>query len=174
MRYYYLLTALANSVPTLNFATFLAAILIAFPVRGLIPLRAALLTTLKVPNPIRIRLPPFLRVLVVWLKELENLDLKLSNPNELIHYTCKLTANLSPTWSSGDYYQKQVFQNTLFPKGLVYDSKIEHYRTPIVNSVIGYVADLSRGLGGSKNGTPQNHPNKALSVPGVGIEPTFS
>ena len=34
----------------------------------------------------------------------------------------------------------------LFPEGLDYDSKIEHYRTPIVNDVIGCVALLSNGL----------------------------
>ena len=80
------------------------------------------------------------------LGDLEKLDQKLSNPKELIHFTCKLSANLAPVWALGDYYQKQIFQNTVFPKGLVYDSKIEHYRTPIVNDVIVCVAHTSRAL----------------------------
>ncbi|MHB8402866.1 MAG: recombinase family protein, partial [Bacteroidia bacterium] len=80
------------------------------------------------------------------LEQLEKLDQKLSNPKELIHFTCKLAANLAPVWDSGDYYQKQMFQNIVFPQGLLYDVKIEHYRTPIVNDVIGYIAHLSRGL----------------------------
>ena len=105
------------------------------------------------------------------LKQFETLDQKLSNPKELIHFTCKLSANLAPVWESGDYYQKQVFQNSLFPSGLVYDAKIEHYRTPVVNSVVGYTADLSKGLGEIKNRTSQNLLEKSGSVPGIGLEP---
>ena len=45
-----------------------------------------------------------------------------------------------------DYYEKQIFQNTIFPAGLGYDSKKEHYRTPEINSVIGGVAQLSKGF----------------------------
>jgi len=99
------------------------------------------------------------------LKQMEMLDQKLSNPKELIHYTCKLASNLAPVWDDGDYYQKQIFQNTLFPSGLVYDSKIDNYRTPIVNSVIGYISDLARGLEENKNRTSQNFSEKSGSVP---------
>ena len=78
------------------------------------------------------------------LEEFEKLDQKLSNPKELIYFTTKLTANLSPVWDSGDYYEKQIFQNTIFPAGLGYDSKKEHYRTTEINDVVGYIAQLSR------------------------------
>ena len=80
------------------------------------------------------------------LEEFEKLDQKLSNPKELIHFTTKLTANLAPVWDSGDYYEKQIFQNTIFPTGLGYDSKKEHYRTTEINGVVGYIAQLSRNL----------------------------
>ena len=80
------------------------------------------------------------------LEEFEKLDQKLSNPKELIHFTTKLTANLAPVWDSGDYYEKQIFQNAIFPAGLGYDSKIEHYRTSEINEVIGYTAQLSKEL----------------------------
>ena len=103
--------------------------------------------------------------------QLEKLGEKLSNPNELINFALKLTANLAPVWNLGDYYQKQLFQNTLFPKGLVYDSKIDDYRTPIVNDVISCIAHLSRGLRENKNGTLQNLSKKSRSVPGAGLEP---
>ena len=52
------LTASANSAPALNLATFLAGILIAFLVAGLIPVRAALLATEKVPKPTKLTLSP--------------------------------------------------------------------------------------------------------------------
>ncbi len=108
------------------------------------------------------------------LTQLETLDQKLSNPKELIHFTCELASNLSPVWDSGNYYQKQAFQNTLFPKGLAYDVKIEHYRTPIVNEVIGCVAYLSKGLEENKNGISLNFEEKSRSVAKRGVEPLTS
>ena len=62
--------------------------------------------------------------------QLEKLNKKLSNPKELIKFTFDLSSNLTKIWDLGDYYQKQIFQNTIFPDGLVYDSKNDHYRTP--------------------------------------------
>ena len=52
-------------------------------------------------------------------KQLEKLDQKLSNPKELIKFVCDLSSNLTKIWDLGDYYQKQIFQNTIFPDGLV-------------------------------------------------------
>ncbi len=105
------------------------------------------------------------------LEQLEKLGQKLSNPKELIHFTCRLATNLAPVWASGDYYQKQNFQNVLFPNGLLYDVKIEHSRTPIVNSALACVADLSKSLEQMKNGTSQDFSEKSRSVPGTGLEP---
>ena len=84
------------------------------------------------------------------LEELEKLAQNLSNPKELINYTAQTASKLPTVWASGDYYKKQIFQNTIFPQGLAYDAKLEHYRTPIVNSVFGHVADLSKALSGNK------------------------
>ena len=61
----------------------------------------------------------------------------------------------------------------MFPKGLLYDVKIEHYRTPVVNEVIGCIADLSKGLSENKNRTSLNVEEKSGSVPEVGVEPTY-
>ena len=105
------------------------------------------------------------------LGDLEKLDQKLSNPKELIHFTCKLSANLARVWALGDYYQKQIFQNTVFPKGLVYDSKIEHYRTPELNRVIAQIAQLSKGLGEIKKPDFSNFEEKSGLVPSAGVEP---
>ncbi len=105
------------------------------------------------------------------LEQYEKLNQTLSNPLELIHFTCKLAANLAPVWSSGEYYQKQTFQNVLFPQGLAYDAKIEHYRTPVVNSVIAYMADVSKDLRENKNRTSLKSIEKSGSVPGAGVEP---
>jgi len=98
-------------------------------------------------------------------EKLEQLEQNLSNPKELINYTCKLARNLVEMWDSGDFYQKQIFQNTLFPSGLGYDAKLNHYRTPEINSVIAYIAGLSRDFEENKKGTSQNLDEKSPLVP---------
>jgi site-specific DNA recombinase len=105
------------------------------------------------------------------LEEYEKLDQKLSNPKELIHFTTKLTANLAPVWDSGDYYEKQIFQNAIFPAGLGYDSKIEHYRTSEINEVIGYTAQLSKELEQIKKPDSLFMKEKSGLVPRAGLEP---
>ena len=105
------------------------------------------------------------------LKQIESLEKKLSNPKELINYSLKLASNLSPIWESGDFYQKQILQNTLFPNGLVYDAKKDNYRTPVVNSVILCIAYLARDLEKNKSRTSQNFFEKSGSVPSAGVEP---
>ncbi len=86
------------------------------------------------------------------LLEIEQLGENLSNPKNLIKFACDLSTNLSKTWELGDIYQKIEFQNMLFPKGFVNDSQINEYRTPVVNLVISYVADLSKDLEHKKAG----------------------
>jgi hypothetical protein len=60
----YLFTASLNALPAENFGTFLAAILIALPVLGFLPVLAFLLESEKVPKPTRDTLSPFFTALV--------------------------------------------------------------------------------------------------------------
>lgn len=106
------------------------------------------------------------------LESLATLDQKLSNPKELIDFTCRIATKLAPVWEKGDYYDKQNFQNVLFPSGLLYDTKIEHYRTPKVNSIFAYVAHVSKALTENKNRTSHFLNGKSGLVPPVGLEPT--
>ena len=80
------------------------------------------------------------------IEELEKLNEKLSNPKELINFTLHTATKLPLIWASSDYYKKQVFQNMLFPKGLAFDAKINHYRTTKSNFIFKHIADLSRLL----------------------------
>jgi site-specific DNA recombinase len=105
------------------------------------------------------------------LESLQKLEQNLSNPIELINFTCQIASKLAIVWESGDYYDKQNFQNVLFPSGLLYDTKIEHYRTPKVNSIFGHIAELSRGLEQKKSRTSHFFNEKSGSVPGTGLEP---
>jgi hypothetical protein len=80
-------------------------------------------------------------------------------------FTCQIASKLSTVWESGDYYDKQNFQNVLLPSGLLYDTKIEHYRTPKVNSFFGHIAELSGALEQNKSRTSHFFNEKSGSVP---------
>ena len=104
-------------------------------------------------------------------KTYEKLDQKLSNPKELVDFTGRLACNLPSAWTCGDYYQKQTFQNTLFLQGVVYDVKIEHYRTEEINLVIGCTALLSNDSSEIKKPDFSNFKEKSGDVPQTGLEP---
>ena len=89
----------------------------------------------------------------------------------MINYTVDTATKLHKAWTCGDYYEKQSFQNMLFPNGLAYDSKMEHYRTPKVNSVFGCIAYLSKLLKENKKGDSQFLLDKSPTVPSAGLEP---
>ena len=105
------------------------------------------------------------------MKTYEKLDQKLSNPKELIDFTSRLACNLPSARACGDYYQKQTFQNTLFPQGVVYDVKIEHYRTEKINSVIELTSQLSNDSGEIKKPVLSHLEDKTGLVPRAGLEP---
>jgi site-specific DNA recombinase len=105
------------------------------------------------------------------LSNLEKLNQKLSNPTELINFSCRLSANLPMVWASGDYYQKQLFQNVVFPEGVAYDSKMEHYRTPVINKIIGCIADLANDSEKIKKPDSLFSQEKSGLVAGTGLEP---
>lgn len=84
---------------------------------------------------------------------LENLSGNLSNPHNLIDFTIRLSSKLPSAWASGDYHQKQEFQYMIFPDGLSYDTKIEHYRTSQINLVFAHIALKSMDAEEKKKGT---------------------
>ncbi len=59
------------------------------------------------------------------LKKLQELENRSSNPEKLIQHTCYMAANLAPVWDSWNYYDKQNFQNIIFPLGYYMIWKVE-------------------------------------------------
>ena len=66
--------------------------------------------------------------------QLDNGSLYLSNPLEVVNKALEITSNLVNLWVASDSKEKNL-QNLLFPKGLLYDQKIKHYRTDEVNPI---------------------------------------
>ena len=85
--------------------------------------------------------------------ELEKLTIKLSNPKELIDFVCRFASKLATVWTSANYHQKQTIQNLIFPHGILYDAKIDNYRTPKVKYIFERMACMTRVSEEKKNGS---------------------
>lgn len=66
--------------------------------------------------------------------QLDNGSLYLSNPLEVVTKALEITSNLVSLWVSVGAKEKKNLQTLLFPKGLLYDRKIDHYRPDEVES----------------------------------------
>ena len=74
-------------------------------------------------------------------------------------------------WSSGELTDKRKIQNMVFPDGILYDTKIDDYRTTRINSLFAPIAEIAKSLGNKKTGTFQKKMKNSGSVPEAGVEP---
>lgn len=84
--------------------------------------------------------------------ELRSVDLQVSNLNNFVNYSIKLSSKLSIMWSSGDFSLKQGLQNLLFPQGVTYDYEKSEYRTCKSNGVFVAMVQQTRVWGENENG----------------------
>jgi hypothetical protein len=106
------------------------------------------------------------------MKTYEKLDQKLSNPKELIDFTCKLACNLPSAVGFAEITTKNKrFKIRYFRKVWSMTSKIEHYRTKKINSVIELTSQLSNDSGEIKKPVLSNLEDKTGLVPQTGLEP---
>ncbi len=63
-----------------------------------------------------------------------------------------MASKLASLWDSSDYGDKQNLQNLVFPDGMSYCRKTNECRTPRINSVFHYIADLTGISAKSKSG----------------------
>lgn len=68
-------------------------------------------------------------------RELKKATTKLSNHENFVHNSVKLSSKLNTMWASGAFEVKQGLQNLLFPEGVYYDLEKRHYRTEKTNTV---------------------------------------
>ena len=105
--------------------------------------------------------------------ELKKLTIKLSNPEELIDFTCRFASKLAIVWTSADFHRKQTIQNLIFPHGIHYDSKIDHYRTPKVKYIFERMSCLTRVSGEKKSGSFDFYLENSRLVACTGTQPTI-
>ncbi len=80
-------------------------------------------------------------------KELEKHKINISNPEELLDEYVVFASELANCWRNGDYEERKIVQNILFPEGILFDKKIDAFRTSQVNEVIRLIAQISKNYG---------------------------
>ena len=88
-------------------------------------------------------------------EELEKSNFNLSSPLELIDKGVVFPSDLANCWLNGDYEERQMVQNILFPERIIYDKENDTYRTSSVNKVVELIAELSASYHPKKRETNQ-------------------
>ncbi|GET24354.1 serine type site-specific recombinase [Prolixibacter sp. NT017] len=94
-----------------------------------------------------------------------------SNLEKVVSFAAKVCLNPLIMWEKSNLTGKRVFQNLLFPEGIIYNRELDHYRTPRVNSFFSPIPQLARGLTVNKKGdNVKTDKIPAWVIPG-GLEP---
>ena len=104
-------------------------------------------------------------------KNLGNTSTGVSNLEKCLEATIAYALKLAPAWDFGDYADKQRIQNLVFPEGMYYNRKNDQCRTPRINSVFAYMAELARVSENKKTGNSTLESLVAGRVVWAGIEP---
>jgi site-specific DNA recombinase len=106
--------------------------------------------------------------------ELKRSDFDLSNLEEYVDMSLHLAANLHKIWKLGSYTEREKLQFLLFPNGILYDRKINGYRTTKTNSVFELIHSLSEDLTRAKKGEADQNVSFSNKVEDNGLEPMTS
>lgn len=106
-------------------------------------------------------------------KELADCSFLISNLYDKIVKAVELCVKLPEIWVNGSFQVKENLQKLIFPKGLLYDKKIQAFRTETINDAIATIARLAGDLCKMKKGVsiPKNA-NSLLAVK-EGFEPSI-
>ena len=73
-------------------------------------------------------------------------------------------------WDDLDFNGKLVFQNLLFPEGIIYNREFDQYRTTGVNTFFSAIPQLKRVMEQNKSGCSVNFDETSASVPRTRLE----
>jgi site-specific DNA recombinase len=103
--------------------------------------------------------------------EISKVDLKLSNQDNFVNYSVKLSSKLNVMWGSGSFELKQSLQNLIFPEGVTYNFQNNTYRTCRANSVFALIATQSSFLEKKETEIYTCYGKNSGMVVPTGIEP---
>ena len=104
-------------------------------------------------------------------QELSKTDGYTSNLSKIIKYALKICRNPLLLWESSDLENKLIFQNMLFPDGIIYNRELDQSRTPRVNSFFSLIPEIASVLRGNKKGDFTISDKIPRLVIPTGIEP---
>ena len=106
------------------------------------------------------------------LKEFEKPEIKLSNLEKFIEFSTNISSNLLNIWDKQDHSERVDIQKMLFPNGIRYNRKKQHYRTQRVNSLFALNGNLSNTYMGAKKRGETILNDFSSEVELEGIEPS--
>ena len=90
------------------------------------------------------------------MMEVENLMAKIKKGSSNLEKCLKLIVKYCQKpllwWENASIGQRMIFQNIMFPEGIIYDRKNERFQTPRTNSYFEPIPTLSNIFVGKKNG----------------------
>lgn len=107
-------------------------------------------------------------------RDLQAVELSASNQENCTQLIASYAKDLRQMWLSGDYLQKQKFQNYLFSKGIRYCKNLGLVRTGEYNPMFLWIAHKQQDLGQKKSGIPSLNVDDAALVAPPRIELGFS
>ncbi len=97
-----------------------------------------------------------------------------SNLAKVIKFALKICLNPLILWENSDLDGRRIFQNLLFPEGIIYNRELDQYRTTRVNSFFSLIPEIARLSGGHKKGDNVSFDKIPAWVNLEGLEPPTS
>jgi site-specific DNA recombinase len=79
--------------------------------------------------------------------------------------------NISQTWITANYKDKQKLQQLVFPEGIYFNKEIGRVRISKINSLFAAIPIIARDTEENKNGDSLTNRHQSSQVPRTGIEP---
>ena len=104
--------------------------------------------------------------------DLGKCEINGSNLELAVEKCLTIAQNVSSTWVTASFENKQRLQQLVFPDGILYNKKKEAVRTSRVNSLFASIPLLVKVIAENKNGDSMKNRQMSLKVPTKGIEPS--
>ncbi|MEM0998027.1 MAG: recombinase family protein [Bacteroidota bacterium] len=96
---------------------------------------------------------------------------KISNLESFVEKAIKICRNLGVLWENGDFDDRQMLQDLVFPEGIYYSKKNDRVRTSRVNSIFVLTAQISRNIAPQKAKPGSKSASRSNWVGPAGLEP---
>ena len=94
-----------------------------------------------------------------------------SNLKKVIDFATETCLNPLILWEKSDLNSKRIFQNLIFPEGIIYNRESDQYRTSRINTFFSLIPQIAGNLKGNKNRDSIKSDKIPAWVEDTGIEP---